>query len=75
MPVSHRSRYAPTTVYEHLVDTWRWRLQREIAAAQDALAPAREIDLLRHMLSVIDGLRPPALSAPGAGSPSGVSRR
>ncbi|UUW90573.1 hypothetical protein [Pimelobacter simplex] len=45
-----------TTEFDALVQHRLWRLQREIAAAQAALAPDAEIEILTHLRGVLAGL-------------------
>ncbi|KAB2807914.1 hypothetical protein ACIRN4_27075 [Pimelobacter simplex] len=45
-----------TTEFDALVQHRLWRLQREIEAAQAALAPDAEIEILTHLRGVLTGL-------------------
>lgn len=45
-----------TTEFDALVQQRLWRLQREIDAAQAALAPDAEIEILTHLRGVLAGL-------------------
>lgn len=49
-------RFSRTTVYAVVLDYLRWSVEREIAAAEEGLAPRRTVETARHKLAVLRDL-------------------